>query len=751
MNQADAGSRVQETFGSLKEKASLVAAKARYWRVRLTKPAWDRLRPFLVTLIAMVLAGVAVLGAPSSSDFGDPGSLLGSVAAMVGGVLALIIGLALLPIQRALETFTPSVARIFREDRLTQLLLLLMSVICVAGFVGSAGNVPPMTGRYGYVFCVVSVGIVLDFLRFFFRRATMLLDPREATRQVVELGTRHIDAVASLSQGLAAAGPPSPGEEEVTPELLEGLLQDRLAPFLTPIRQVIDELGEMAERAAGRSDTATAEAACRGIQQICVEYVAARAGNVVPRPVPEAPGTLAESGLDVLLTPACEALQAVIQTAATARQERACLCALGALGSIAEAVIPLNDCCASGRPARLSWKPLGYFKTSTLLAVRAGCDNVGIEASRRNLALFELACGDRPNLDELSSFASLWSELSAHYLAQGKGPVAELIFRDWMTALGRLPRPGRPDLTVLLSSSMDSLKALLPLMLRAEAGLASPFAPYNTTLDGNISQIVDRAAEALVSADCKPANCNNPFDPFIDFVKPVRQHLRSIGDQYKLGDSILLLLILQTLQHIAAAHIRLIDSDDDSVDPKHRDSLVSSLTWHLSFCWAVFNGGPKVNWLYSRQAADLLTWVGLHLLKRGFEMGPETCASFIGSISESVMRADSSDSRAAADLLGYARQLALAARHLGLGQAADQIDEKIDSALVKIDELGFDLRGDLCSAEAEWSKEVQSASPYKIREPAELLLTEILNQPPIEPDAEESLPPPHQDDADDRE
>ncbi len=50
---------------------------------------------------------------------------------MVGGVLALIIGLALLPIQRAIEAFTPSVVRAFREDRPTQLIFLLMSTISI--------------------------------------------------------------------------------------------------------------------------------------------------------------------------------------------------------------------------------------------------------------------------------------------------------------------------------------------------------------------------------------------------------------------------------------------------------------------------------------------------------------------------------------------------------------------------------------------------------------------------------------------
>lgn len=726
-----------------------MVARARHWGRRWALPIWMRLRPFLVTSIATVLAAVAILGAAPDSDFGDPGGLLGSVAAMVGGVLALIIGLALLPIQRALETFTPSVARILREDRLTQLLLLLMSVICVAGFVGSAGNVPPMTGRYGYFFCVVSVGIVLDFLRFFFRRATMLLDPREATRQVVELGVGHIGAVASLSQSLTIAkpSPPSPSEEEAPPALVEGLLQDRLAPLLTPIRRIIDELGEMAERAIGRNDIATTEAACRGIQQISVEYVAARAGNVVPRPVPEVLGALAESGLDVLLTPACEALQAVVQSAAPAQKERACLCALGALAGIAEAVIPLDDCSVTGRPARLSWKPLGYLKSSTLMAVRAGCANVGIDASRRNLALFELACNRHTEVDELSSYPGLWLDLASQYLSTGMGPVAELILRDWMVALSHLPRPGRSDLKVLFSLSLDSLKALVPLMLRVEAGIASPFAPYNTSTNGNIAQIVERAAGALVDHS-EPASHVNPFGEFIEFTEPVHRHLRSIGDNHKLGDSILLLLILQVLQHVAAVHIRLID-DGASDEPKHVDPLVGSLLWHLSFCWSVFSGSPKVNWLYSKQAADLLTWVGLHLLKRGVEKGPEECASFIGSIAESVLRADSHEVRTAADLLAYARQLTAAARHLGLEQAAHQVDKTIEDVLARIDELAAGIRDGLRAAEEEWTRELRAGSPYKLREPAEALMADILNQPATRQHVEAPVPPPDQDGADD--
>ena len=107
--------------------------------VRLGKLA----KHFQITMIGCLLAALLYLPKPQEAitRFENIDTVFVAAGGMIGTIIALIISLSILAVQRAAETFTPLISRLYREDRKTHRLFIILVILCVLSFVFSVKGV----------------------------------------------------------------------------------------------------------------------------------------------------------------------------------------------------------------------------------------------------------------------------------------------------------------------------------------------------------------------------------------------------------------------------------------------------------------------------------------------------------------------------------------------------------------------------------------------------------------------------------
>jgi uncharacterized membrane protein len=90
-----------------------------------------------ITFALLILGSLLFLFTDIQASFFktySPESVLVSVAATIGTIVAIVFGLAVIPVQRAAEAFSPSVLRIYARDWRGRAVFSFMGIACVLVF-----------------------------------------------------------------------------------------------------------------------------------------------------------------------------------------------------------------------------------------------------------------------------------------------------------------------------------------------------------------------------------------------------------------------------------------------------------------------------------------------------------------------------------------------------------------------------------------------------------------------------------------
>ena len=90
----------------------------------------------ILTLIAILLAVLLYLPASQKAigEYRNIDAIFIAAGGMIGTIIALIFSLSIIVIQRAAETFTPFISRLYRDDRKTHLIFIVLVLLCVVSF-----------------------------------------------------------------------------------------------------------------------------------------------------------------------------------------------------------------------------------------------------------------------------------------------------------------------------------------------------------------------------------------------------------------------------------------------------------------------------------------------------------------------------------------------------------------------------------------------------------------------------------------
>jgi hypothetical protein len=151
-----------------------------------------------ITLAGCVLAVLLYLPAQQEalSRFSNIDTVFIAVGGMIGTIIALLFSLSIIAVQRAAETFTPYISRLYREDKRTQTLFVSLVSLCIASFIFSIeGVIGGVSQSKLFPLEVIFIGLTFDLSRLHYRRISQLMDTNEAIDLLFRELTTHIERI----------------------------------------------------------------------------------------------------------------------------------------------------------------------------------------------------------------------------------------------------------------------------------------------------------------------------------------------------------------------------------------------------------------------------------------------------------------------------------------------------------------------------------------------------------------------------
>lgn len=586
---------------------------------------------YSVTLVAIAVALVLFLPAPQHR-LGSSGSTLTeifvAVAGMIGAMIALVSSLAVLPVQRAAEVFTPSIGRIYRDDFGSLLLFVCLSVFCLISFLLPVVALFGLPGAALIQIQILVLGSTFDLLRWYQRRVTTLLDPRDAIQRLNRRIRRHIDRTSKLVTRLARIQRlllPRAERVDGLDHVFEQQVYAVNPGIHGPFNVWAQELGEIASRAASRGETHTGAVAVAALADMATAYLEVRKKNLALIPAPEALFQAFKSDADAVLVPVYEALKGVSRAAAVAHDEATCIVTVQALGGIAAYTSRLELGPARKNSAPLSYLPIGYLATCVELGLRADLDDVGLQAAE---SLLQTCTGAKRHValaDVHLQIIDALDNIALQFLAKAKFPFTNLVIEKQMKVLAHLVEEGHREVGNALRDVLGRIERVIPVAVAVapRAGIENlqiPLqVPYDLICEVSLPHLVAKAATLIKADETRP--WVSPYSEFLTFNETVYRHFRNLAEQVQFGSSFLLWHITRTIKEITRCYLRLV-TEAPREWKKFNAELVAQIGWYLAFFWVVFSKATTVDERMAEEASDTLAWAGLAFSEAGY---PEVC------------------------------------------------------------------------------------------------------------------------------
>lgn len=645
----------------------------------------------LVTVVLAVFLSWRLSATPPSA--GDFRMFAMAAGAMLGTILALLLSLSIIPVQRAMETFTSSIGKLYRDDPPSQIVIMTIAVFVLLSF--ALGLVGPDLGISLVWFAslqLVMIGASLDLMRWHFARVTQLLDPREAISRLRVRIIRYIDGLqAEMSRvALAQWRALSPQQrEQYQPRQIESRLYLHLPKHLVNITATSNDLAETALRAVARDETQSAEFAIEALAEVASRYVEKRKHNFLVYPSTKVLLAL-ETDLDQILNPVYEHFLKINRIAVSKAAEAVSIAIVSALGRIGVIVVAVSSRNAPVGSTPLGFAPIHYLGEIVSTAQRRALHDVALSGSR---ALLEITRSVPENADAsiFHHASNQWYEIALQFLLAGKAELVNETVQDTMTLAHHLLVKRYYQLDQVLRQLLDKVEALAPgaVALEGSLGRHGLNVPLSTTYDltkpQSIGHLISRAASMIEQAE---KAWMNPYDEFIDLNEVVTRHFNTLGEKVDFAGSFLLWHITETIKFIARLFLQLA-KEPITDNSRHVDDLLAQVPWYMAFFWRSFATVSRPDRAGAEWICDGLATIGIEFYDGGFKRVSEAAANGIASIVRSYCKVAGPKANwyEIADLLIYLWHIRLLAQFRGDNDFANKIDQEIEQAKSLPDDL----------------------------------------------------------------
>lgn len=621
----------------------LLGWKAISWR------RWTRVKVGLSNSLFSIFGGVLAifLYTPSAQNtiekFTHFDSLFPAAGALIGTIVAIVFSLSFIPVQRAAEAYSPSLASIYSSDNRVQSIFVALALFTVLSFVA------PVDGIVGGVHPakllpleVAAIAITFDLLRWNYRIVSRMLDPIEAIGSLVTLVKKGMDIRSRNVKWMAAVRwfALSPAEKKATNRgMTEAAIYIKFPGFEVSVLRLTSELAEIARKSVAASEVRTARYAIGALGGIALHYLDTRKGSLLIHPTSFSPFAPHSSDADSVLKPIYEELRSVNKVAISAESEMTSIEVAASLARIAQHMLTLPVDCFGESCTRLVWSPVGYLSGCVIEGQAAGFDDLALQGSRY---LLEITQQDAAKFSVDVSLAAIdmWNRVAIQSFMRSKTELVNEVLSNMMTSAHTLMGGFDAQTRTLLSMMFRHIRDLVPMAVLLEKAVGANSlntpcsAPYDLTKKNSIGYLVDNA-NLIGENDVRPHA--NPYSKLLELDEAISGHFLDLASNVDFGSSLLLNRIINTIEYIVIGRLKIIRSAKEQ-HPTWVDKLESNVSAYTCFYWQVFRKAQTVDQQRAQDAGNALACIGLSYYEAGIPVVAEHCASGIASIAESTGR-----------------------------------------------------------------------------------------------------------------
>jgi uncharacterized membrane protein YdcZ (DUF606 family) len=667
-------------------KALYCSLKARNWAIIAGRKAATFLDASAVTLsvlaVGSVLFGLTDV-AETFSDQYSPEAVLVQVAATLGTILAIVFGLAILPVQRAAEALSPAILRLYARDWRARFVFGFLGVACVMVFLVATKGIGTLPSATVFLAALLILALCIDLLRWFNRLIVELLDPiravnlaTEEVKRVVLRVDKLVDRIAAVMLKTTASMPD--GDQADLLDIKGMLLQNDIR-YAQPVNYWLEELGEIARKAAGRAEKRLAAISVSAISQGLQYYLEVRRDNLR---IGVDPTVLlaTTNNAKLVLQPAMETLIEVARTAIRLQDDDTALAVAKAYANVAIFAANLAGMKLEKWRGSLTSDPVSYL-CRTL--------REGREAKLRELPfqgadeLKRIAMGFPPKGERSESLSLIIEELAniaGNFYARLEPALAEEVVSYLAEMYAALLR----DDAYLDREILSKVNALAPLAIvsHTSAGLqiVNPLGgAYSLARPSAFPHALERL---LADAKFDPERAwVNPYHDFIEVVHAFQQSVRTMAEQVEFGSSMLLWELNQDVHYLTEVIAKRCAV---TIQAGHafEDALANETSWLLSILWVAFHKKKHINEKRAEECCDTQAAAAIRFLSLGHPGVAFDAVSSIGAITESLLAAVPNASEyAIGDCLARLDYIRLAAEHIGNAKLVAETEARRKSKL----------------------------------------------------------------------
>ena len=598
-------------------------------RLALTGPCVpSRVGSVAITLTATGIAACAVL-VPSIrtavDQFESIETVLTGLGATYGTILALVLTLSIIPIQRAGESWSASILRLYRRDKVTHVTFVSLGVLCVTSFALAVGGLPQLPVSFILAASFALLGVSLDLLRGYHAHVCLLLDPQHAVSTGLKEAKKALDRLNRVVHRDSWLRHRRPFAKR-KPAVSRGLIEANALLLFIPgypgvIIDPLNDLAEMALRAIARAEKPLAAAAIAAIAELINHYLSGRQRNLTLHQGTRGTAPTNSSDADVVTHPAYDLLREISRAAVKAENEITAIRVSQAFRSIAVHAANLAAPAFSPNTAPLSYAPVYHAFDCVKFAQSQGLDEVAFQSASilaeipfdvpKNIAVDDLHA---PLVDGLHDIAvAFYSNRRFH--------LAEAVTKNQLMMLSTLLIREEIHFLEVLKGVLERVALQVPLSIDNEnaAGHADAFMPlkhaYDPTDMVSVGWLFGNTLRWLYQADDERAY-QNTYAQTLRFLHFLSDHLREVAQNNEFGSSLLLREIDGLIKHIA---IRVADFIDEPapLGQGNHDELIRGFIRLLAFYPAAFRDKSTIHARRVEQCSDTISYIALRFLSSG--------------------------------------------------------------------------------------------------------------------------------------
>jgi hypothetical protein len=530
--------------------------------------------------------------------------------------MALTFSLSIIPVQRAAESFTRSVSKVYVQDLPTQLIFAAMGLFTGVSFVfGTGVKVPPVEKPLLFCMALLLFFISINLLRLHYRRICSLLTLDAAISRVGSLAIRRIERTHSHVTKLAPLFKIAYSKRDSTLEQAKTAIYSNMWSHQGTIVGYTNQLMEMAYKALVRGEIYDSQKAVTEILKVVRVYVGLRKANIVFHSTVEAFFVWLRSDLDNVLDPIYAKLAELNQRAIQAQSEDMSVFLIDTIAEIGSILLEAET---ERQNIAFHTAPAFYMKELALYSHRFGYVEPIVRASSRLMALAKIAVRHRDAQRLLLHHLESWDEIVFPLNTYKNGMLMNLVYKHAFDLAHHLVREKQHSCAQFLEGILEKTARHIEfagaagiLSGRALDGTPNSYA-YDVLQEHSLFHIMETARNSVLELITQ--NDNNPYDEFNQLNDKIWRHFRYVGENINMGASHLSWYITFTIQHFVKLHIPLLDRDIGIITPE-LTTTANNIAWYANSLSHAMGHARKIKENYAAHACDILSWIALVLIE----------------------------------------------------------------------------------------------------------------------------------------